>query len=40
MALEGQSTSPKAVEGQTRALAESLLRGSRRALWQAPMREK
>jgi predicted DNA-binding mobile mystery protein A len=40
MALEAQSTAPKTVEDQTRALADSLLRGSRRALWQSPMREK
>lgn len=33
MALEAQATSPDAVEAQTRALAESLLKGSRRALW-------
>jgi len=33
MALEAQSTSPEIVEAQTRALAESLLKGSRRALW-------
>lgn len=33
MALEAQSTSRKTVEAQTRALAESLLKGSRRALW-------
>lgn len=33
MALEAQSTSPETVEEQTRALAESLLKGSRRALW-------
>ena len=33
MALEAQTTSPKTVEAQTRALAESLLKGSRRALW-------
>lgn len=33
MALEAQSTSPETVEFQTRALAESLLKGSRRALW-------
>jgi predicted DNA-binding mobile mystery protein A len=33
MALEAQSTSPEAQEAQTRALAESLLKGSRRALW-------
>ena len=40
MALEAQSTSPKTVEDQTRALAESLLKGSRRALWQIPGRGK
>lgn len=33
MALEAQSTSPETVEAQTRALAEHLLKGSRRALW-------
>lgn len=33
MALEAQSTSRETVEAQTRALAESLLKGSRRALW-------
>ncbi len=33
MALEAQSTSPETVEVQTRALAESLLKGSRRTLW-------
>lgn len=33
MALEAQSTSRETVEVQTRALAESLLKGSRRALW-------
>jgi len=33
MALEAQATSRETVEAQTRALADSLLRGSRRALW-------
>ncbi len=33
MALEAQSTSCETVELQTRALAEELLKGSRRALW-------
>jgi predicted DNA-binding mobile mystery protein A len=33
MALEAQSTSRETVEAQTRALAESLLKGSRRTLW-------
>jgi predicted DNA-binding mobile mystery protein A len=33
MALEAQSTSREVVEMQTRALAESLLKGSRRVLW-------
>ena len=33
MALEAQSTSRETVELQTRALAEELLTGSRRALW-------
>lgn len=38
MALEAQSTSPEVAEAQTRALAESLLKGSRRALWKQPKR--
>lgn len=33
MALEAQSTSRDTIETQTRALAESLLKGSRRSLW-------
>ena len=33
MALEAQSTSKEIVEAQTRALADSLLKGSRLALW-------
>lgn len=33
MALEAQSTSRDIVEAQTRALADSLLKGSRRTLW-------
>ncbi len=33
MALEAQATSRQIVEAQTRALADSLLKGSRRALW-------
>ena len=33
LALEAQATSPETVEAQTRALAESLLKGSRRTLW-------
>lgn len=33
MALEAQATSRETVEAQTRALAESLLKGSRRELW-------
>jgi len=33
MALEAQSTSREAIEAQTRALAENLLKGSRRSLW-------
>ena len=33
MALEAQATSRETVEAQTRALAESLLKGSRRTLW-------
>lgn len=40
MALEAQSTSREAVEVQTCALAEELLKGSRRALWkEAGMKE-
>jgi predicted DNA-binding mobile mystery protein A len=33
MALEAQATSREMVDAQTRALAESLLKGSRRVLW-------
>jgi predicted DNA-binding mobile mystery protein A len=33
MALEAQATSSEAVEAQTRALADTLIKGSRRALW-------
>jgi len=33
MALEAQATSRQIVEAQTLALADSLLKGSRRALW-------
>lgn len=33
MALEAQATSPETVESQIRALADSLLKGSRRVLW-------
>ena len=33
MALEAQSTSRETVDAQTRALADSLLKGSRRTLW-------
>lgn len=33
MALEAQATSREALAAQTRALADSLLKGSRRALW-------
>lgn len=33
MALEAQVISPEIVEEQTRSLADSLLRGSRRVLW-------
>lgn len=40
MALEAQSTSREVVEAQTRALAEELLKGSRRALWKEPGRKK
>lgn len=36
MALEAQATSQETVEAQTRALADSLLKGSRRALWREP----
>lgn len=38
MALEAQATSGETVEAQTRALAENLLKGSRRALWKEPER--
>ena len=34
MTLEAQSTSRETIDAQTRALAESLLKGSRRTLWQ------
>ena len=40
MALEAQATSREAVEVQTRALAENLLKGSRRVLWKTPAGEK
>lgn len=40
MALEAQATSSETVEAQTRTLAEDLLKGSRRALWKEPVREK
>ena len=40
MALEAQATSRETVEAQTRALAEDLLKGSRRALWKEPVRER
>jgi predicted DNA-binding mobile mystery protein A len=40
MALEAQSTSQETVEAQTRELADSLLKGSRRALWRTPKREQ
>jgi len=33
MALEAQTTSCETVESQTRALADNLLKGSRRSLW-------
>lgn len=33
MALEAQATSPEIIEAQARALADELLKGSRRALW-------
>ncbi|MBA3032421.1 MAG: mobile mystery protein A [Gammaproteobacteria bacterium] len=36
MALEDQATSRETVEAQTRALADNLLKGSRRALWREP----
>jgi predicted DNA-binding mobile mystery protein A len=39
MALEAQATSHETVEAQTRALAESLLKGSRRKLWKEAGRE-
>lgn len=39
MALEAQATSREAVEVQTRALADDLLKGSRRALWKQPGRK-
>lgn len=40
MALEAQATSRETVEMQTRTLAENLLKGSRRAMWKEPGREK
>jgi predicted DNA-binding mobile mystery protein A len=40
MALEAQATSRETVESQTRALAKTLLNGSRRALWKEPVRKK
>lgn len=40
MALEAQATSRETVEAQTRALAESLLKGSRRALWKETQRQE
>jgi len=40
MALEAQATSPEVIEEQQRALAESLLKGSRRVLWQDPERKE
>ena len=40
MALEAQATSRETIEVQTRARAENLLEGSRRALWKEPAREK
>lgn len=40
MALEAQATSRETIEVQTRALAANLLKGSRRALWKEPAREK
>lgn len=36
MALEAQATSRETVEAQTRALAGTLLKGSRRNLWREP----
>lgn len=36
MALEAQATSKETVEAQTRALADGLLKGSRRNLWKEP----
>ncbi len=38
MALEAQATSRETVEAQTRALADDLLKGSRRTLWKVPGR--
>ena len=40
MALEAQATPPEIVEAQTRSLAESLLKGSRRTLWREPNLDK
>lgn len=40
MALEAQATSRETVEAQSRALANDLLKGSRRALWKEPVRQK
>ncbi len=40
MALEAQGTSGETLEAQTRALAQNLLGGSRRALWKERAREK
>ena len=39
MALEAQATSREIVEAQTWALAETLLKGPRRALWKASARK-
>ncbi|AGX87638.1 mobile mystery protein A [Candidatus Symbiobacter mobilis] len=39
MALEAQATSREALESQTRALAENLLKGSWHVLWKQPERE-
>lgn len=40
MALEAQATSRETVEAQSRALANDLLKGSRRALWKEPVQKK
>lgn len=40
MGLEAQAISQQAIEEQTRALAESLLKGSRRVMWKEPAPQK